>query len=541
MAIAWVVLVGGVAFLWKLGSISLVDETEPLFAEAARQMAVTGDWLTPYFNGDTRFDKPPLIYWLMAIAYQVFGVNEFAARFPNAIAGIVTLWVLYAAGKHIKNHKLGLIWSLFYACSLLPFFYFKSGIIDPWFNLFIFLGIYFTYRYLHASQNNLWFVLLSGLFTGLSVLTKGPVGLLIFGLTVMLFLLFKRKQVKVVWWHLSLFIATFIIAGGLWFILQIINGNFKVITDFITYQIHLFQTTDAGHGGFLLYHFVVLFFGVFPASVLAIPQLLKSRNVDNADTSFLLMMRILFWTVLILFTIVNTKIVHYSSMCYFPLTFLAADFFVKILDKECVFRTRWIPVLFLITGLLMAFLLTAFPALDAMKETIIDKGIISDPFAVEQFRSQINWKGFEWILGLSMALVVVLVYRQLVGERYIKSLYLMLLLPLVYFLALTLYVPRIEEYSQHVFIEFLKDKQGKEVYVETEKMKSYAIYFYTRKQPPENPLSYNEEWLKTGDIDKPVYYIVRNKRANKFSENNPAFELIKTKNGYTFFVRYPKP
>ena len=81
----WLVCLTGLAFWLYLGSTGLLDETEPLFAEAARQMRVTGDWITPYFNEDTRFDKPPLIYWLMAIAYSV-GVNEWTVRFPSALA-----------------------------------------------------------------------------------------------------------------------------------------------------------------------------------------------------------------------------------------------------------------------------------------------------------------------------------------------------------------------------------------------------------------------------------------------------------------------
>ena len=87
-SIVWLAFVCGLAFLWNLGSIGLIDETEPLFAEAARQMTVTGDWITPYFNEETRFDKPPLIYWLMAIGYKLIGVNEWAVRLPSALAAI---------------------------------------------------------------------------------------------------------------------------------------------------------------------------------------------------------------------------------------------------------------------------------------------------------------------------------------------------------------------------------------------------------------------------------------------------------------------
>jgi len=88
MSLLWLCAIGWVGFLWNLGNIGLVDETEPLFAEAARQMTVTGDFITPYFNGDTRFDKPPLIYWLMAVAYRTLGVNEWAVRLPSALCAI---------------------------------------------------------------------------------------------------------------------------------------------------------------------------------------------------------------------------------------------------------------------------------------------------------------------------------------------------------------------------------------------------------------------------------------------------------------------
>ncbi|OCR00696.1 glycosyltransferase [Oscillatoriales cyanobacterium USR001] len=88
LSLLWLLALSWLGFLWNLGSVGLVDETEPLFAEAARQMTVTGDWITPYFNGQTRFDKPPLIYWLMAIAYHAIGVNSLAVRLPSALAAI---------------------------------------------------------------------------------------------------------------------------------------------------------------------------------------------------------------------------------------------------------------------------------------------------------------------------------------------------------------------------------------------------------------------------------------------------------------------
>src|SRR4028118_1428694 len=107
LAILWLLLIGFLAFFWNLGSTGLIDETEPLFAEAARQMTVTGDWITPYFNGVTRFDKPPLIYWLMAIAYSTFGVNEFAVRLPSALAGLALTAFCFYTLKYFGESGVG--------------------------------------------------------------------------------------------------------------------------------------------------------------------------------------------------------------------------------------------------------------------------------------------------------------------------------------------------------------------------------------------------------------------------------------------------
>ncbi|WP_338043116.1 ArnT family glycosyltransferase [Okeania hirsuta] len=110
LSILWLCLLSWLAFFCNLGNIGLIDETEPLFAEAARQMVETGDWITPYFNGETRFDKPPLIYWLMAIAYHLFGINEWSVRLPSAISATALMcfgfYILYRYGYYQLNSQI---------------------------------------------------------------------------------------------------------------------------------------------------------------------------------------------------------------------------------------------------------------------------------------------------------------------------------------------------------------------------------------------------------------------------------------------------
>jgi 4-amino-4-deoxy-L-arabinose transferase-like glycosyltransferase len=97
----WLLTIAAIALFWQVGSIGLIDETEPLFVEASRQMVLTGNWITPYFDGEPRFDKPPLIYWLMVIAFQCFGINEFAARLPSVLSALAIVgFCFYTLQRH---------------------------------------------------------------------------------------------------------------------------------------------------------------------------------------------------------------------------------------------------------------------------------------------------------------------------------------------------------------------------------------------------------------------------------------------------------
>ena len=110
LSILYLCLLASLAFFYNLGNIGLIDETEPIFAETARQMVKTGDWITPYFNGETRFDKPPLIYWLIAISYHLFGINEWSVRLPSAISGTglmcLGFYTLYRYGYYHLNPQI---------------------------------------------------------------------------------------------------------------------------------------------------------------------------------------------------------------------------------------------------------------------------------------------------------------------------------------------------------------------------------------------------------------------------------------------------
>lgn len=180
-------------FIPQLGAVHLFDWDEVNFAEASREMLITHNYSIPQINFEPFWEKPPLFFWMQVLSMKCFGVNEFAARFPNAVCGICTLLLLYHIGKKHVEEQFGLIWALVYAGSLLPHFYFKSGIIDPWFNFFIFLAVYQFSMYSRLKEHRQRkYIVLAGLYAGLAMMTKGPVALLVLGLTYGVYMLLSR-------------------------------------------------------------------------------------------------------------------------------------------------------------------------------------------------------------------------------------------------------------------------------------------------------------------------------------------------------------
>lgn len=536
----FIAAVAALLFIPFLGGVHLFDWDEINFAESAREMIVTGDYLTVQINFQPFWEKPPLFIWMQVLSMKLFGINEFAARFPNTVCGIVTLLVLFTIGRKIRNNLFGLLWVLAYAGSVLPFFYFKSGIIDPWFNLFIFLGVYFLMLYAFPeNKHKIKNIVLSATFAGLAVLTKGPVGFLLIALTGGIFLLWVKFKVKVRVIDVVTYFMVLALVGGSWFIVQILSGNFDTVVDFIVYQVRLFQTQDAGHGGFFGYHFVVLFFGVFPSSVLA----LKAFGKETTGETFYPLMKkwmvILFWVVLILFSIVKTKIVHYSSLAYFPLSFLAASCVYGMYQKRFQWK-NWISVIIIAISVLVALPVMLLPFVDKFKHKIIESNLINDAFALENLRAEANWTGFEFLSGLFFLVAILFIFTRIKKTEPLRRAVFIWGTTLVFTLSvILLLVPRIEEYSQNALVEFFKSKAGEDVYLKNIHFKSYATWFYGETQPPSNQNFYNEEWLLTGDIDKDVHFVTKIHRAPLMKKYDDIKETGR-KNGFVFYVRKAK-
>lgn len=526
-------------FVPGIGETHLFDWDEINFAECAREMILTGDYLQVQIDFYQFWEKPPLFIWLQAISMQLLGVNEFAARLPNTILGAFTLWSLYWMGKRLKNERFGLIWALAYAGSFLPHFYFKSGIIDPFFNILIFYGVFYLSLF-YKTEKPLHLVI-SGVFIGLSVLTKGPVGLLIYGLTYIAYYVWHWRKLKFPIIPGGSAILVVLATAGIWFLVDYINNGPGFLVDFITYQIRLLQTQDAGHGGPFYYHFIVLLIGCFPLSVFALPALKTDPKSGINVLRFHKWMLCLFWAVLILFSIVNTKIVHYSSMCYLPLSFLAATYIDKLIRNKAEWTNK-LNISFWVIGSILAVAITLLPILGINLDAIAP--YVKDQFALGNFHANVRWSYAELSFGIILFILIFLSSRLLRNKQIEKACFLLFATLSLYISVVVIhFTPKIEGYSQNAAIRFYESKVGEDCYIQVFGFKSYAHLFYSKKQIPSGAiLNIKQEdrakWKLRGNIDKPVYFLTKNTHP---SLENERYGIVKTgeKNGFVFYERRP--
>lgn len=158
-----------------LGRTSLFEPDEPRFAAATRQMLERGDYLTPQFNGQPRFEKPILLYWMQLPFFAALGPGELAARLPAATCGTLAVFLLWAIGRRLFSETAAWLGAVALATSFRFVTYARQGLTDVPVLLFEMLALWAFLRASDERAHARRFVLIAWAAIGLAALTKGPV------------------------------------------------------------------------------------------------------------------------------------------------------------------------------------------------------------------------------------------------------------------------------------------------------------------------------------------------------------------------------
>jgi len=211
---AWglALLVAGSAafYLLRLGLAGLYDPNEGMYAEIPREMLLLGDWVTPRFNFVRYFEKPPLLYWLTALAYSLLGVSQFSARIVTACAAVAGIGIVYGIGRDLWGWRAGLASGLILATCFGHFIFSRIVLTDMLFTVLLAAGFWGLLRGLLTESPRPAAVLAAYGALGLAILTKGLIGLVFPVLAVGAFLVVCRD--RALWQRLDL------VRGGLVFV-----------------------------------------------------------------------------------------------------------------------------------------------------------------------------------------------------------------------------------------------------------------------------------------------------------------------------------
>jgi 4-amino-4-deoxy-L-arabinose transferase-like glycosyltransferase len=331
LALVWAMLC-----LPRLGGPSLWDIDEGNNAQAAREMAESGNFVVPTFNYKMRVDKPILLYWLQVAAYHVCGINEFAARLPSALAALLALFVTYELGRRLLGKSAGLLAGLVLASTIAFCAAAHFANPDALLNLCTLVTLWCFWN--HYNREGGWWLLGSGAAAGLGVLAKGPVGLILPLTVSVLFLLWRRDLRRVRDLRVLGASLVFLLVAAPWYVWVAVETKGEWLVGFLwKHNVQRSLGAMENHGGPFFYYGLVLIAGLTPWSVFLGPTAWHAwkrlrRGEETASPSLrdsrAVRQFLLCWLAVwfMFFTLVRTKLPNYILPVYPAMALLTASF-----------------------------------------------------------------------------------------------------------------------------------------------------------------------------------------------------------------------
>tara|TARA_B100000886_G_scaffold9755_1_gene6263 strand:- start:162 stop:1967 length:1806 start_codon:yes stop_codon:yes gene_type:complete len=440
-----IVLISGIIiFILGLGTTGLVDETPPLFAAAARAMSESGDWLTPKVNGMFRFDKPPLIYWIMGFFYSlpnnevwdVFGT--LSARLPSALGSLFLMIMigdtLYCWPQRGDRQIVApIVASLCFALSPLIIIWSRTAVSDALLTGSLGTSLLLFWRRMASDNDDQ--CISAWVFLGFAILTKGPVAFILATLTLTFFLL-SQKDRKTLLCKINPkkgFLITILISVP-WYVLELIKEGKPFWDNFFGY--HNFQrytsvvNNHAEPFWFFLYIMILaslpftpfLFHGIFESFKDFLKGLKESCAVSETLYTYSLC-----WltSVLIFFSISATKLPSYWLPAIPAGAILISNSFISLKNPNKTYKYLWSFNILILFGVSLAFIFSNIwlssikdPEMPNLASDLISSGII--------LNAKLFFSAFTLlaIILFSLKLKNIILYLQiffLIGQSFLMS------------------------------------------------------------------------------------------------------------------------
>ena len=322
--------IGIVSFLlFMLGNwaIAITDPVESNYTQTAVEMLQSGDYVSPRIYGNYWYDKPAFFYWELIAAYKLMGVHEFASRFFPGVFGVLGLMMTYGFARKLYDRKTGLMAAGILGTCFEYWLLSKTVITDL--TLFVFFNavlIFFFWGY-RTGQRNYYY--LCYLFAGLATLDKGPIGLLLPGFVLTVFLCIRRDFKEFLYLRLPTGVVLYALVAGSWYYMMYTIHGMDFINNFL--GVHNFlRATQSEHPIWDVwwYYTAIFFLGCLPwcwTLPAAIVKAVKRQRLPEIDvtTGFLLTWALV---VNIFYQCMATKYTTYTLPALLPIAILIARY-----------------------------------------------------------------------------------------------------------------------------------------------------------------------------------------------------------------------
>ena len=336
----------GIIAFQMLWHFPLMEPDEGRYSEIPREMLEQMDFITPTLNYVKYFEKPPLLYWMNSLSFAVFGQNEFAARFPCALCGLLTILVTYLIGRELFNRRVGVISAVMVGTSIgfLPMARINLTDMPLTFCMTLSFGAFILAVKDKGKRKSLYYYLFYA-GAALAVLAKGLIGMLFPGAIIFLFLLLRKKWGLLKEMRLFTGIILFLLIAAPWFIL--VSTKNPEFANFFFIHEHFDRFLTKVHDRYEpFWYFTPLLLGIMLPWSVFIPSTLKrawqNRNTEQAEALAWLAIWAIF--IFLFFSKSNSKLPPYILPVVPPLAVMIAYYFDSTAERGGIFKGKFIAV-----------------------------------------------------------------------------------------------------------------------------------------------------------------------------------------------------
>lgn len=363
--------IGAFYFIW-LGSHALFTPDEGRYSEVAREMVVTGDYVTPRLNGVAFLDKPALYYWLQATAIQLFGLKEWSLRFFPALLGILGCVATYVAGRMLFSRRTGIISALILATC--PLYYGGAHYANLDLEVAVLISISLFSSIIALKTERKAFFINAYVFAGLAFLTKGLIGIFFPMMVIGFWILILNRWNTLTKMHLVKGMLIFFAIAVPWYVLvQKANPQFLHFF-FVDQQVSRFLTKgDFNNKTPFWFYVPIVLAGILPWTVFIVQALWqKIKNIINNRQQHAVELFLMLWLVLVFtfFSIPKSKTVGYI-LPIFPVIALLIGSYLDSVWNETKTRTAMISYCCLAVLLSIGFIIAPFVQPNAIKPELV--------------------------------------------------------------------------------------------------------------------------------------------------------------------------